>query len=121
MNQGTDMQRQFKRDYTRPHYEPHELRDFWPDFTEWLSKEPNKKIYEQFVNMAKKIDQRGFMQYSGKTIVEAIRWHTNLREAEPTLLKISNNRTADMARLCMLENPQLNGLFRIQKRASREQ
>ena len=104
-------------DYSRPEYTKDELRDFWPDFTSWL--ERNMHIYEQFEKMAKQINDRGFKQYSGKTIVEAIRWHTNLSETEPKQFKISNNRTADMARLCMLENPELNGLFRIQRRPAR--
>lgn len=98
-------------------YSPDELNDFSPGFSAWLRK--NRDIYKRFVSMAKQAqNSRHFKHYSAVTIVEAMRWHTNIHDNDPDF-KINNNWRADLARKAMLEYPELNGLFEIRERASR--
>jgi hypothetical protein len=69
--------------------------DFDVTFRGWLRR--NWKIYESFHNKGKQMMcQRE--HYSARTLVEVIRWHTDLQEADQ-LFKINNNVTPDMARM----------------------
>lgn len=69
-------------------------------FSEWLRL--NQRIYSAFRSRALQMALRGRPRYSARTIVETIRWETDLREAEVTF-KINDHFTPGMARLFMAE------------------
>lgn len=76
-----------------------ELIDPYPSgFWYWLNN--NREIYREFENRALRMARIGRNRYSAKTIVEVMRWETDLREKN-NLFKINNNYTAGMARLWM--------------------
>lgn len=70
----------------------------YPDgFFHWLQK--NRHIWLEFEQKALQM-ARIRKRYSARTIVEVMRWHSDLKEAAP-LFKLSNNMTPGMARLWM--------------------
>ena len=76
-----------------------DFRDDYPDgFFAWLAK--NQSIYIEFEKRALRVALMGRKRYSAKTIVESIRWDTELRDKD-VLFKINNTWTAGMARLWM--------------------
>ena len=78
---------------------------FWP----WLRN--NRHIYQNFVRLAKRMQRAGRTRYGAKGIVEVLRWDTNLKQRGEPELKINNNYTSGLARLAMLEHPDLKGFF----------
>ncbi len=89
---------------------------FSADFQGWLL--DNGNIWLEFVKKAREAKSKGHTQrFSAKTIIEIMRWESPLRESDVTF-KISNNHTADLARLVTACWPaEFNGYFRINKRA----
>ena len=85
--------------------------DYPPGFWRWMQN--NKAIYLEFVKFAREMKASGRKRYSAKTIVERIRWDTDLRQAGDKTLKINNNVTSGLSRLAMQENPDLRGFFQV--------
>ena len=69
--------------------------DFQSDFRQWLR--DNWKIFLTFYDNADSMQQHR-EHYSARTIIEVLRWHTDLMERDQTF-KIGNNAVPDMARL----------------------
>lgn len=72
--------------------------DQFPEgFFHWLQQ--NRHIWECFEQKALKMAPYR-ERYSARTIIEVLRWHSDLQENKP-LFKISNNMTPGLARLWM--------------------
>jgi hypothetical protein len=75
--------------------------DNYPDgFWHWMGQ--NEHIYAAFRVKAFQMALKGRKRYSARTIIEVLRWETDLRENKP-LFKISNNMVPGMSRLFMTE------------------
>jgi hypothetical protein len=72
--------------------------DYPEGFFQWL--QTNRDIWKEFEAMALKMAKRR-TRYSARTIVEVMRWNTDLREKPDVTFKLSNNMTPGMARLWM--------------------
>ena len=72
--------------------------DYPAGFFQWLKE--NEKIWREFERMALAMAARNRKRYSARTIVEVLRWNSDLRQTD-VLFKISNNMTPGMARLWM--------------------
>ena len=74
--------------------------DLYPEgFFWWLSANPHIwKAFEEKAYIMAAVAKRP--RYSARTIVEVMRWDSDLRENKP-LFKISNNMVPGMARLWM--------------------
>ena len=75
-------------------------RDKFPDgFFRWL--QFNYHIWEQFERYALSMAMKR-ERYSARTIIEVMRWNSDIREHHKTpLFKISNNMVPGLARLWM--------------------
>ena len=84
--------------------------DVYPEgFFHWL--QFNEHIWLQFerhaLTMAAKRDR-----YSARTIIEVMRWNSDLREQQgKPLFKLSNNMTPGLARLWMAKHGNRNSKF----------
>lgn len=75
----------------------------YPDgFWKWMADPKNKKLYEQFSQRASEMALRR-PRYSARTIIEVMRWNTDLRDSS-VIFKIQNNMVPGMARLWMRDN-----------------
>lgn len=78
-----------------------DLTDGFPaGFSKWLSE--NKRIYAAFKVKALEMALSGRKRYSARTIVEVIRWNTDLSDSGITF-KINDHYTPGMAKLFMRE------------------
>lgn len=70
-------------------------KDFHPEFRSWL-----RENFDLYLNFERRSDEMRNLRprYSARTIVELLRWHSDLQDAEVSF-KINNNSTRDMARL----------------------
>ena len=76
-------------------------QDDYPEgFFRWL--QDNRSIWTEFERMALLMANRR-ERYSARTIIETMRWNTDLREKDVTF-KLSNNMTPGMARLWMAKH-----------------
>ena len=76
--------------------------DAYPvNFWRWL--EVNQHVYRAFCAYAFRMAMKGRKHYGAKTIVEVLRYETDLRDSEKTF-KLNNNYTSGMARLFMSEH-----------------
>ena len=82
---------------TREEYERAHWSEYPEGFFHWLNE--NQHIWKDFEEKALQM-ARMRQRYSARTIVEVMRWHSDLREKRP-LFKLSNNMTPGMARLWM--------------------
>ena len=87
-----------------------DLHDKWLQYHQ-----ENPIVWELFVAYTKKAMEAGFTHYGAKSIMERIRWHTNI-ETKGDTFKISNNHTAYYARHFEQMFPQHKGFFRIKER-----
>jgi hypothetical protein len=79
----------------------YEARDSYPaNFFRWI--QDNKHIYAAFKVRALEMALTGRKRYSARTIVELIRWTTDLKDSELTF-KINDHYTPGMARMFMAE------------------
>lgn len=69
-------------------------------FFQWLSS--NEHVYAEFKKRALRMALMGRKRYSAKTIVETIRWDTEIADTDVEF-KLNNNFTSGMARLFMAE------------------
>lgn len=67
------------------------------NFDDWL--DCNPAIWKAFRIKADAIRNTGRETYSARTIIESIRWETDLRDKTDATFKINNNRVPGMARL----------------------
>ena len=65
-------------------------------FFHWLRK--NRHIYREFEVMALEVARSGRTRYSARTIIEVIRWNTDLSDTDG-LFKCNGNFVPGMARL----------------------
>jgi hypothetical protein len=78
----------------------------------WLWINENKHIYDEFEKRALEMTKYR-ERYSARTIVEVLRWNSDLRQGCP-LFKISNNMIPGMARLWMMNHGRDNpGFFQL--------
>jgi len=76
-------------------------RDSYPQgFWAWL--QDNQHIYDAFKIEAIRMALTGRKRYSARTIVELLRWQTDLKDSGKTF-KINDHFTPGMARLFLLE------------------
>ena len=81
-------------------------------FITWLK--DNMHIYEAFHKYAIDLRVNGCRKYySARSIIHRMRWDTYYREAQPSKFKVQDHCTPYLARLVMLTNPQLKGMFSI--------
>ena len=92
--------------------------DLYPDnFFYWL--QSNQHVYRAFCAYAFRMAMTGRKRYSAKTIVERIRWDTDIKDSETTF-KINNNYTSGMARLFMSEyGEKYPGFFQLRNSLGR--
>lgn len=80
-------------------------------FWHWLRQ--NRHIYEVFERMALQMAQSGRARYSARTIVEVMRWNTDLEDSDQQF-KINDHYTPGMARYFMERyGRQFPGFFQI--------
>ncbi len=73
--------------------------DGYPDgFFYWLPK--NSKVYREFERRALQMARTKRKRYSARTIVETMRWTSDIADSETTF-KINDHYTPGMARLFM--------------------
>ena len=72
----------------------------------------NPHIYDLFEEFAFKAINAGRERYSIKTIVELIRWHTDVTTRSVDGFKLSNNHTPYYAREFHKRNPKHAGFFK---------
>src|SRR5210317_391777 len=76
-------------------------RDTYPaGFWRWLTE--NEHIYDAFKIEAIRMALTGRKRYSARTIVELLRWQSDLKDSDKTF-KINGNYVPGMARLFMQE------------------
>jgi len=91
---------------------PLDFDDKYPDgFFRWL--QANARIYTEFERRALCMARAGRKHYSARTIVEAIRWNTDLQDSD-SIFKINGNYVPGMARLFMeTHDEQYPGFFQL--------
>ena len=72
----------------------------------------NPHIYKAFKHYALMAKQKGFKNYSAKSLFEIIRWHTPTKK-NGKVFKIDNNYAPDYARKMMQEYESFKGFFRV--------
>ena len=73
----------------------------------------NPEIYNLFTKFTNQIIARGFKHYGAKSVMERIRWHSDVTTLDiHTNFKLSNNHTAYYSRLFEVDQPQYKGFFR---------
>lgn len=82
---------------------------FTDDFCDWLP--TNLHVFGEFCSRARSLVRAGRKHYSGKTIIEVIRYNTDIKQNGKTSWKLNNTHTSYLVRLCELVYPETNGLF----------
>ena len=76
--------------------------DGYPDgFWSWLPQ--NNKVYREFERRALQMARTSRKRYSARTIVELMRWDSDISDSEMTF-KINDHYTPGMARLFMAKH-----------------
>ena len=78
----------------------------------------NPHIYKAFKHYALMAKQKGFKNYSAKSLFEIIRWHTPTKK-NGKVFKINNNYAPDYARKIMQEYESFKGFFRVRELKSK--
>ena len=73
----------------------------------------NPQIYKAFKHYALIAKQKGFKNYSAKSLFEIIRWHTPIKSGE--VFKIDNNYAPDYARKMMADYESFKDFFRVRE------
>lgn len=81
---------------------------FSEEFLNWLPENPH--IVNAFNFETFKVINKGFKHYSGRTILEVLRHHSNLNEKSETW-KLNNNHAPYLCRLFGLMHPEHADLF----------
>lgn len=92
-------------------------RNTW--FREWL--QANLHLYDEFERYAIEIRTYGKREhYGARVVLERMRWDTLFQETDPGDYKINDHCTPYLARLAMLANPQLEGMFELRARGGED-
>lgn len=78
----------------------------------------NPHVYRKFREYAIRIKNRGKDKYSAWTIVNVIRWESDLAETQGSPFLISNDFIALYARLLVYQHPEFEGFFDLKKMKS---
>lgn len=78
----------------------------------------NPLVYDLFKRFALRAIRSGYEHFSAKTIIERIRWETNIETSDPDF-KINNNYTSRYSRLFQKDFPRYSGFFRDRELVSR--
>lgn len=73
----------------------------------------NSHVYALIHRYTMQVIEAGFVNYSIASIVERVRWHTNIETKRQDGFKIKNGHRAYYARLWMMQNPKHKGFFRL--------
>ncbi len=73
------------------------LRHYPEGFHQWFKSEDAQRIWRAFESRALRMARTGRERYSARTIIETIRWHSDLRDGGAAF-KISNNWVPGLAR-----------------------
>jgi len=71
----------------------------------------NWHLYEGFEERAFQMAKTGRTHYSAKTIIQVLRFHSDLAEVD-SAFKVNDNWAADFGRLFMLRHPKYLGFFK---------
>ena len=95
------------------------------DFTErskypdgfWIWLQDNRHVYEAFRKAALQMATSGRKRYSARTIVELLRWNSDVEDSEVTW-KINGNYVPGLARLFMsLYGERFPGFFKVRNQS----
>lgn len=70
----------------------------------------NPHVYTKFKNLAFEMKKTGRKKYSAETIINVLRWHTDL-VTKGNEFKISNDYRSIYARLLVYQYPEFEGFF----------
>jgi len=70
----------------------------------------NPEVYELFKRFTFQVVNSGRHGYGARSLIERIRWHTNIETTDPDF-KINNNHAPHYARMFMLEFPKHDKFF----------
>lgn len=93
---------------------------FTEGFIKWIHS--NLHVFSAFCDRAKAVVSSGRTHYSARTIIETVRYHTDIKQKNGKSFKIDNDMVPYLSRLCELVYPETNGLFekRITHKTIRE-
>jgi hypothetical protein len=74
----------------------------------------NPHVYDLLVTLARQWIQRTNSKLGMKALFERARWETNIQTSDKEYT-LNNNYTPFYARLIMLQEPDLNGLFNLRE------
>lgn len=77
-------------------------------FKEWHRDNPH--VYKKFKELAHEMKKTGRSRYSAETIINVLRWHTDL-STQGGEFKISNDYRSIYARLLAYQYPEFEGFF----------
>lgn len=98
-------------------YDYAEPMKWWTELPEYVYE--NMHIFRQFLQYAVRMRNTGRDHYGAKTIIEVVRYHSNLEDSSE--FKINNNVCPEFARLAMLMFPETfpDGWFEIRENIGR--
>lgn len=82
---------------------------FTEGFTKWIHL--NLHVFGEFCARAKAVVNSGRTHYSARTIIETVRFHTDITQKGGKPFRIDNDMVPYLSRLCELIYPETNGLF----------
>lgn len=82
---------------------PQERNAYPPGFFRWLNTKEGATVWNEFERRAYAMAEQGRPRYSARTIMEVIRWNTDISDGTVTF-KISNNWIPGLARLFMFNH-----------------
>jgi hypothetical protein len=71
----------------------------------------NPHVYRELVSRARQIKRAGHRKYSIKTILETMRWESDLAGANDGTFKVNNNFASRYVRLVQANEPDLADFF----------
>ena len=80
------------------------------DLADIILVENNIKVFDGFIERAHRVVNQGRERFSPRTIVEVMRWNTQIEDNDRTF-KITNNIVRPMSHIAMEIFPALNNLF----------
>jgi len=80
----------------------------------------NPHVYRELVALARQAHARGVRRIGMKMLFEVLRWNVALRTGGDDF-KLNNNYTSYYARLIMLHEPDLDGIFETRQLHAREE
>jgi hypothetical protein len=78
------------------------------------------KAWSLFVDFTFEAITAGFTTYSGKAVIERMRWEMSFNSGAPEEFKINNNYCPYFVRWFMAQYPEHEGFFRVRKLTSIE-